>query len=89
MGVFAVPVNALFAQRGRFYVFTRKDGEARRTEVRIEDGNAEFAIVRSGLAEGDEVVLGRSLTPDDGDLPVEEPEPGAPPASADGGSQTR
>jgi HlyD family secretion protein len=56
-GVLAVPAQAVFAERGKFYVF-KKDGKtASRTEVEIEDGNAQFSVVKTGLAEGDVVML--------------------------------
>jgi HlyD family secretion protein len=56
-GVLAVPVQSVFAERGKFYVFKKTGGTAARTEVEIEDGNAQFSAVKSGLAAGDEILL--------------------------------
>ncbi len=56
-GVLAVPSQAVFAQRGRFFVFKRDGSGSVRTEVRIEDGNAQYTVVKSGLGEGDRILL--------------------------------
>lgn len=56
-GVLAVPAQSVFAERGKFYVFKKGGKSASRTEVEIEDGNAQFSVVKTGLAEGDEVML--------------------------------
>ena len=56
-GVLAVPAQAVFAQRGKFYVFKKDGARAVRTPVEIEDGNAQFSVVTSGVAEGDTLLL--------------------------------
>lgn len=79
-GVLAVPLQAVFAQRGQFYVFKRDGKSATRTEVQIEEGNSQFSVVKSGLAEGDEVLL---YNPEatDGAAPAPTEAPSAPPAA--------
>lgn len=56
-GVLAVPAQAVFAQRGKFYVFRRNGTTSSRVEVEIEDGNAQFSVAKTGVAEGDELLL--------------------------------
>jgi HlyD family secretion protein len=56
-GVLAIPAQAVFAQRGKFYVFRRSGATSSRVEVEIEDGNAQFSVAKSGVAEGDELLL--------------------------------
>jgi HlyD family secretion protein len=55
--VLAVPVQSVFAQRGKFFAFKSKGGAVTRVEVEIEDGDAQFSVVKKGLDEGDEVLL--------------------------------
>lgn len=53
----AVPAQSVFAESGKFYVFRREAGVAKRAEVSIEEGNSQYVMVKSGLAEGDEILL--------------------------------
>jgi HlyD family secretion protein len=56
-GALAVPAQAVFAERGKFYVFRRSGETSSRVEVEIEDGDSQFTAIRSGIEEGDEVLL--------------------------------
>jgi HlyD family secretion protein len=80
-GVLAVPAQAVFAQRGKFFVFKRQGDAASRTEVEIEDGNAQFSVVKSGLADGDLVTLYNPEAADGSSAAAAAPE-AAPPSPA-------
>lgn len=56
-GAVAVPVQAVFSQRGAFHVFKRTPAGAERAAVSIDPGNTQFAVVKSGLVEGDRILL--------------------------------
>ena len=86
-GVLAVPAQSVFAERGKFYVFKKSGKTAARTEVEIEDGNAQFSVVKSGLAEGDEVMLYNPEATDGSSAAAASPEAAAPKAAAEKGSR--
>ena len=72
-GVLAVPQQAVFSRNGKVHVFKRDGDGASRAPVTIEPGNAQYVVVKSGLAAGDRVLLydpesvgGASVAPDDG-----------------------
>lgn len=52
-----VPVSALFRHHGAWSVFRLKNRRAYLTTIKIGRRNDQFAEVKSGLAEGDEVIL--------------------------------
>lgn len=52
-----VPIGALYRRDGRWAVFTVKSGRAVSTQVEIGHRNTFAAEVRSGLVEGDSVIL--------------------------------
>lgn len=56
-GVLTVPVGALFRRNEDWAAFVLRKGRARVTPVQIGSRNSRVAEVRSGLAEGDRVVL--------------------------------
>lgn len=56
-GVLGVPQQAVFSQRGKFHVFRRKSGSYERVAVEIDPGNTQYVVVKSGIAEGDELLL--------------------------------
>ncbi len=56
-GVLAVPVQCVFAERGEYWVFKRGANGYKRTPVEIRPGNAQYAVISSGLSDGDEVAL--------------------------------
>ncbi|MCP5433630.1 MAG: HlyD family efflux transporter periplasmic adaptor subunit [Alphaproteobacteria bacterium] len=55
--VLQVPLSALFRTEGKWTVFRVQDGVARPAEVEIGAMNAQAAQIRSGLEEGETVVL--------------------------------
>lgn len=60
-----VPIGALFRNAaGNWSVFADDNGRARQQEIRIDHINDDYAEVRTGLSEGDKVVLnpGTALT---------------------------
>jgi RND family efflux transporter MFP subunit len=56
-GALAVPVQAVFSQRGAVHVFRRSGEGSERVAVKIEPGNTQFVVIASGLAEGDRILL--------------------------------
>lgn len=58
-----VPVRAVRRDAGGRYVEKLVDGQLVRVPIEIGASNGEFSIVRDGLAEGDEVVVGRPSGP--------------------------
>ncbi len=55
--VLLLPVSALFKSRNSWAVYKIADGRARLTVVEIDKRNNELALIRSGLKEGDRVIL--------------------------------
>jgi len=55
--VLAVPLQAVFAREGKYYCYVAKEGEPVRVEVEPGRSNESYVEVKSGLAEGDEVLL--------------------------------
>lgn len=53
----AVPMGALFRTGADWAVFTVRDGRAQLTRIEIGQRNDDFAEVKTGLAEGDVVIL--------------------------------
>lgn len=58
-----VPVRAVRRDAGGRYVEKLVDGQVVRMPIEIGASNGEYSIVRDGLAEGDEVVVGRPSGP--------------------------
>ncbi|MCE9634523.1 MAG: efflux RND transporter periplasmic adaptor subunit [Planctomycetes bacterium] len=56
-GVLAVPQQAVFAQRGKFHVFRRVGDGAERAPVEIDQGNSQYVVIKSGLSDGDRILL--------------------------------
>lgn len=56
-GLLAVPMGALFRQGTDWAVFLAKDGKAQLQVVELGQRNGDAAEVKSGLAEGDRVIL--------------------------------
>lgn len=56
-GVLAIPQQAVFAQRGKFHVFRREGDGAVRAAVEIEPGNSQYVVIKSGLSDGDRILL--------------------------------
>ncbi|MBN1192759.1 MAG: biotin/lipoyl-binding protein [Coriobacteriia bacterium] len=65
--VITMPVEALLEGDGGHYVFTVEDGRARRTEIKIGQLTDTRVEVRSGLAEGDQVIVSGVSDLADGD----------------------
>ncbi len=70
-GAVAVPVQSVFSHQGKVHVFVKDGVGARRVPVEIEKGNQQFAVVKSGVAPGDRVLLynpesGEGEAPKDG-----------------------
>ena len=85
--VVAVPVQAVFVERGRFFVFRRDGRKAERVPVEIEDGNAQFAVVTKGLEEGAEILLFNPESTEGGGAtaaPAKESAPAGPPKRSNG-----
>ena len=85
--VVAVPVQAVFVERGRFFVFRRDGNKAERVPVEIEDGNAQFAVVTKGLEEGAEILLFNPESTEGGGAtaaPAKESAPAGPPKRSNG-----
>jgi len=55
--VLLVPSSALFREGEGWAVYTMRDGKAHKVTVELGLENPDFAEVRSGLAEGDEVIV--------------------------------
>ena len=55
--VLLVPSSALFREGDGWAVYTMRDGKAHKVTVELGLENPDFAEVRSGLAEGDEVIV--------------------------------
>jgi HlyD family secretion protein len=74
--VLAVPVQAIFAKGGRYFVFLEEDGQARPVEVKVGLSSTEYVEIKEGLSEGalirlavtDEMML---LLPQDHDADAE------------------
>ena len=55
-----VPVEAIFEDKERFYVYVRtENGGSREADVKIGESNDRFAQITSGLNEGDVIYLYR------------------------------
>ncbi|MCG3135993.1 MAG: Multidrug resistance protein MdtA [Planctomycetes bacterium] len=67
--VVAVPVQAVFSERGKFHVYRQSGGAVSRAAVTIERGNQQYAVVTAGLAPGDGVLLFDPTTSGDGGSP--------------------
>ena len=52
-----VPVAAVVEQNGQFFCWVAENGDYDRREVQLGDSDEQFVIAKSGVAEGDEVVL--------------------------------
>jgi HlyD family secretion protein len=65
-GVLKIPTSALFRVGNDWAVFAVRDGKAAQVAVQIGQRNAIEAEVRSGLSEGDAVILHPGDTVDDG-----------------------
>lgn len=68
--VLAVPVQAVFAKSGRFYVFVDEGGQVRPVQVEPGMSSTEFVEIKSGLTEGQNIRLAitdelKLLLPDD------------------------
>jgi RND family efflux transporter MFP subunit len=63
--------SALLMRDGRTYVFRVLGDVAEQVEVRVGVANAEHAEILSGLASGDEVVLGEAVTRLEDGAPIE------------------
>ena len=55
--VLKVPVAAIVESPEGYLCWVRKDGQIEKRNVQLGDTNDEFTVVKSGLAEGEEVVL--------------------------------
>lgn len=55
--VLYVPVEAIFKSQGIEYVYVKKGSGYRRQEVKIGAINTDYAVVKEGLAENDEIAL--------------------------------
>lgn len=61
----SVPLDALIAEKGKFYAYVAKEGCASRRTVRIVSVYGTRAVVRDGLSGGDRlIVLGQRLVSD-------------------------
>jgi HlyD family secretion protein len=65
-GVLKIPTSALFRLGNDWAVFAVRDGKARQTAVEIGHRNAIEAELRSGLSEGDRVIIHPGDTIEDG-----------------------
>lgn len=50
--VLAVPVQAIFAKGGKYFVFVEEGGEARPVEVKVGLSSTEYVEIKEGLSEG-------------------------------------
>ncbi len=55
--VLTVPLQSVFVKEGKYYAFVDKGGRPERREVELGESNDNFVVVKSGIAEGDEVLL--------------------------------
>lgn len=55
--VFQIPLNAVFKQQGKDFCYVRDDGETQLRGIDTGPSNDNFIVVRSGLNEGDQVLL--------------------------------
>ena len=55
--VISVPLQALKEEKGKLYCFIKRSGEDEKVEVTIGLMNNSFVEIKSGLSEGDEVLL--------------------------------
>ncbi len=55
--VLYVPLDAVFAQAGAYYVWRRTAGGWSRTEVKTGASNADYTVITDGLDAGDDVAL--------------------------------
>ncbi len=55
--VLAVPVQAVFAESGEFWVFKRTPTGFERAIVKIAPGNGQYTVVTEGLAAGEHIAL--------------------------------
>ncbi|MEM7260618.1 MAG: efflux RND transporter periplasmic adaptor subunit [Planctomycetota bacterium] len=79
-----VPLQAVHPRDGRFYVYRWIDGRPTRTRVRLGQSNEAFVEVRSGLGEGERVLL---YEPEPGD--VVDPEGDAEPDGESEGDRSK
>lgn len=64
--VVTMPIEALLEAEGVNYVFTVRDGRARRTEIEVGRLTDTRVEIRSGLSEGDQVIVSGVAELDDG-----------------------
>ena len=55
--VFSVPVEAVFEENGKYFVYLKTSGKPKSVPVEIGQSNESFVEIKSGLNEGDSVFL--------------------------------
>jgi len=55
--VLTVPLQSVFVREGIYYCFVQESGSPSRREVTLGEANANFAVIKEGVKEGDKVLL--------------------------------
>lgn len=83
------PIQALLEQGGQYYCVVRGDSGWEAREVKVSQTNDKFAVIDSGLDDGDSIVLAAASLRDRLGLPEETPEPASPHAKSEAEQKKR